>query len=136
MRTRTLALFGLVVVALAAVLAVSLTVGVGPEGSVVAPVAAVINTERFGSHSCSLVRLDARDGARGGAPVPAANCTTHAITEPAFGDLDADPATETAVTTTEHALIVRDLDAERSLFDLYGDVRHVHEGGLVPLVAR
>lgn len=135
MRLRTVVVLGLVLVGLAAVLGMGLTadervtltetwvsdtarnnqvnhhaVGVGPDGSVVAPVAAVVNTERIGPTSCSLVRLSASDGTtKWRAPVPAANCTTHAITEPAFGNLDDDPAGETAMATTEKALVVSDL---------------------------
>lgn len=135
MRARTLVVLGLVLVGLAAVLGASMmageqvsvaetwvsdtardnevnhhAVGVGPNGSVVAPVAAVVNTEPIGPTSCSLVRLNASDGATTWrASVPAANCTTHAITEPAFGNLDDAPTAETAVTTTEKALIVNDL---------------------------
>lgn len=135
MRARTLVVLGLVLLGLAAALGASLTagervaltetwvsdterdnrvnhhaVGVGPDGSVVAPVAAVVNTEPIGPTSCSLVRLNASDGAaEWRASVPPANCTTHAITEPTFGDLDGDTAPETAVTTTEAALIVGDL---------------------------
>lgn len=134
MRVRTLAVLGLVVLSLATVLGASLmageqvaleetwvsdtarenrvnhhAVGVGPDGDVFAPVAAVVDTETMGPTSCSLVRLSASDGGvRWRGPVPPANCTTHAITAPAFGDLDDDPGVETAVATTEDALVVRD----------------------------
>jgi len=83
---------------------------VGPNGSVLAPVSAVVGAEAIGPTSCSLLGLEPDDGGvewRG--TVPAQNCTTHAITAPAIGDAGGDDGLETAVATTERALIVRDL---------------------------
>jgi len=83
---------------------------VGPNDTVLAPVAAVVGTEDIGPTSCSLVRLAPDSGAvEWRAPVPAQNCTTHAITAPAIGAVDGDAGLETAVATTERALIVREL---------------------------
>lgn len=83
-------------------------VGVGPNGTVVAPVAAVVGTEPIGPTSCSLVRLDGETGAvdwRAG--VRPANCTTHALTAPAIGDRDGDGTPEVIAASTERALHVR-----------------------------
>lgn len=77
------------------------------DGLVVAPVAAVVNTEPLGPHSCSLVRLAPVDGAvRWRSGVPAANCTSHALTEPELADLDGDGTVEVAAGSTENAVLV------------------------------
>jgi len=84
---------------------------VGPNGAALAPVAAVVGTEDLHERSCSLVRLAPGDGAvEWHAPVPVENCTTHAITAPAIGEVDGDPGREAVVATTERALIARNLE--------------------------
>ncbi|WP_254272040.1 PQQ-binding-like beta-propeller repeat protein [Haloarcula marina] len=85
-------------------------VGVGPRGNVVvAPVAAVPNAEPIGPDSCSLARLRPSDGAtRWRWSVPAEDCFTHALTEPAIADVDGDGGLEVAVGTTQNALVVLD----------------------------
>lgn len=86
-------------------------VGVGPRGEVVvAPVAASPGEGvTLTDGSCVLVRLDAGDGdALWRAGVPAANCFTHSLTEPAIADVDGDGGMEVAAVTTEEALVVRD----------------------------
>ncbi|MFC6863703.1 PQQ-binding-like beta-propeller repeat protein [Halomicroarcula sp. GCM10025817] len=101
-------------------------VGVGPHDEVVvAPVAAVPNAEPIGPHSCSLVRLDPRDGtALWNWSVPAEDCFTHALTQPAVVDVDDDGDLEVAVSTTQHALVVLDADTGveewRVPLDTYG----------------
>lgn len=83
-------------------------VGVGSAGDVVvAPVTEVPHADaRITDTSCALVRLAPGDGStawRTG--TPAADCFTHALTEPAIGDADGDGAPEVVVSTTENALI-------------------------------
>jgi outer membrane protein assembly factor BamB len=89
---------------------------VGVAGDViVAPVAEAPGVEAGMSNtSCSLVRLAPADGTvswRDG--VPAADCFTHALTEPAIGDVDGDGDAEAVVATTENALIAHDADTGR-----------------------
>ncbi len=86
-------------------------VGVGPDGEViVAPVAEVPYSDATNTNtSCALVRLAPEDGSvlwRTG--IPAADCFTHALTEPAIEDIDDDDALEVVVSTTENALVVYD----------------------------
>lgn len=77
------------------------------EGLVVTPVAAVVNTEPLGPTSCSLVRLAVADGGvRWQHGVPAANCTSHALTEPELADLDGDGTVEVVAGSTENAVLV------------------------------
>jgi len=85
-------------------------VGVGPAGEVVvAPVAAVPNAEAIGPTSCSLVRLRPSDGAvQWRWSVPAEDCFTHALTQPAVADIDGDDGLEVAVGTTLDSLVVLD----------------------------
>lgn len=83
-------------------------VGVGPDGRViVAPVAAVpYGDTRITDTSCALVRLAPRDGAvvwRTG--IPADDCFTHALTQPAIEDVDGDGRLEVVASTTEDALV-------------------------------
>lgn len=85
-------------------------VGVGPDAEVV--VAPVAEIPRDGveltNSSCVLARLAPGDGAvRWRAGLPAANCTSHALTEPAIADLDGDGDLEVAAATTADALVVR-----------------------------
>ncbi|GCF13015.1 hypothetical protein Harman_09500 [Haloarcula mannanilytica] len=134
MRFRTLIVAGLLIAGLTGVVAIGLTdgggqlsqqwisdtardnevnhhaVGVGPRNDIViAPVAAVPNAEEIGPDSCSLVRLRPSDGAiRWRWSVPAESCFTHALTQPAVADLDADGSLEVAASTTENALVVLD----------------------------
>lgn len=83
-------------------------VGVGPNGTVIAPVAEVAGTEGIGPTSCALVRLDpATGGVEWRAGVRPANCTTHALTEPAIADRDGDGTIEVVTASTERALHVR-----------------------------
>ena len=85
-------------------------VGVGPRGDVVvAPVAAVPNAEPIGPTSCSLLRLRPSDGAvQWRWSVPAEDCFTHALTQPAVADIDGDGGQEVAVGTTLDSLVVLD----------------------------
>jgi outer membrane protein assembly factor BamB len=86
-------------------------VGVGPNGTVIAPVAAVVNLEAIGPQSCSLVRLAPANGAvrwRGG--IAPENCTAHALTEPAIADVDGDGVVEAIAGTTEQRLVVWDAE--------------------------
>jgi outer membrane protein assembly factor BamB len=83
-------------------------VGVGPSGDVVvAPVAEVPNSDvPITDTSCTLVRLGPADGAtRWRTGMPADDCFTHALTEPAIRDVDRDGSLEAVVSTTEDALI-------------------------------
>lgn len=86
-------------------------VGAGPDGDVVvAPVAEVVNAgAELTNTSCVLVGLGPTDGStvwRAG--LPAENCTTHALTQPAIDDVDGDGALEAVAVTTENALVARD----------------------------
>jgi len=133
-RPRTIAVTGVVLVFLAGVAVVGLSgsggsleegwisdtprdnevnhhaVGVG-DGVVVAPVAAVVGTTEMTDTSCSLVRLDPDDGTvQWRAGIDPANCTTHALTEPAIEDIDDDGDLEVVASSTEQAVTV--LDAE------------------------
>lgn len=83
-------------------------VGVGPDGEVVvAPVAEVPGGDAtITDTSCALVRLAPADGSttwRTG--IPAADCFTHALTEPAIEDVDGDGALEAVVSSTEDAVV-------------------------------
>ena len=85
-------------------------VGVGPDAEVV--VAPVAEIPRDGveltNSSCVVARLAPGDGAvRWRAGLPAVNCTSHALTEPAIADLDGDGDLEVAAATTADALVVR-----------------------------
>lgn len=85
-------------------------VGVGPDAEVV--VAPVAEIPRDGveltNSSCVVARLAPGDGAvRWRAGLPAVNCTSHALTEPAIADLDGDGDLEVAAATTEDALVAR-----------------------------
>ena len=85
-------------------------VGVGPDdGVIVAPVAEIPRDDvSVTDSSCVFVRLAPGDGGvRWRAGLPAANCTSHALTEPAVADVDGDGNLEVAAATTEDALVVR-----------------------------
>jgi outer membrane protein assembly factor BamB len=86
-------------------------VGVGPDGDViVAPVAEVPNRDApIKNTSCALVRLAPENGStlwRTG--MPAEECFTHALTQPAIEDVDGDGTAEVLVSSTENALIAYD----------------------------
>lgn len=84
-------------------------VGFDPASQVlVAPVAEVPYQDTpITDSSCALVRLDPADGAvNWEMGIPASACFTHALTQPAIGDIDGDGHTEVAVTTTENSLVV------------------------------
>jgi len=86
-------------------------VGIGPEGEVlVAPVAEVPGAGTpITNTSCALTRLAPDDGTttwRAG--MPAEDCFTHALTEPAIRDVDGDGTLEAVLSTTENALVARD----------------------------
>ena len=86
-------------------------VGVGPDGAtVVAPVSEVPSAGvPITNDSCALVRLDPEDGStRWQHGLHAADCFTHALTEPAVADVDGDGRLEAAVASTEEALVVHD----------------------------
>ncbi len=87
-------------------------VGVGPAGeTVVAPLSEVPGGDvPLTDDSCALVRLAPADGAvdwRTG--IPAADCFTHALTEPAIADVDRDGALEAVVASTEDAVATYDV---------------------------
>lgn len=85
-------------------------VGAG-AGVVVAPVAARPGEEPIGPDSCQLVRVDAATGAtRWARSVPADACFTHALTEPAIGDVDGDGAPEVVAASARKALLAYDAD--------------------------
>lgn len=83
---------------------------VGAEGTiVVAPVTTVAGTADVSPTACALVRLGAGDGSvRWRAGVAPANCTSHALTQPAVGDFDDDGNPEIATSTTEQTVRVHD----------------------------
>lgn len=85
-------------------------IGVGPNGeTIIAPIAAVPNSENLTNTSCTLARLRPTNGSvRWQTSIPPQDCFTHALTQPAITDIDGDGALESAVSTTENALIVRD----------------------------
>jgi len=91
-------------------------VGVGPRGEVVvAPVTALpADGKTLGPTDCSLVRLRPSDGAvQWRWSVPGEDCFSHALTQPAIADIDADPGLEVAVGTTQDALVVLDAASGR-----------------------
>lgn len=80
-------------------------VGAG-EGVVVAPVAATPGDDRS-RYSCSLVSLAPESGARDWrAGVPPDQCFTHALTQPAVGDVDGDGRPEVVAASTENVAVV------------------------------
>jgi outer membrane protein assembly factor BamB len=86
-------------------------VGIGPAGEVVvAPVAEVPYAEvPITDSSCELVRLDPDTGSTAWQiGMPAEDCYTHALTEPAIEDVDGDGELEVIVSSTENALISYD----------------------------
>lgn len=86
-------------------------VGVGPNATVIAPVAELAGTAGMDRTSCSLVRLAPETGVvRWQTGVPPENCTTHALTGPTIVDLDDDGSLEVLVASTERALHVLDAD--------------------------
>lgn len=102
-------------------------VGVGPDGSViVAPIAAVPDGDSpMTDTSCALVRLTTADGSsawRTG--MPPEDCFTHALTEPAIGDIDSDGRHEVVVSSTENAIIAysaaNGTEEWRTSLDSYG----------------
>lgn len=89
-------------------------VGVGPSGDVVvAPVAEVPHSDvELTDTSCSLVRLGPESGGvawRAG--MPAGDCFTHALTQPAIADVDGDGDLEVLVATTQDALVAYDAES-------------------------
>lgn len=79
------------------------------ETVVVAPINELGTVEGVTDTSCALVRLDPADGStvwRAG--LPAENCTTHALTEPAIDDLDGDGSHEVLSATGEQRLVAHD----------------------------
>lgn len=85
-------------------------VGVGPEGNViVAPVAEVPNSDvPLTNTSCSLVRLDPVNGTvLWRASIPAEDCYTHGLTQPAIDDIDRDQKLEiVSGTTADNATLI------------------------------
>jgi outer membrane protein assembly factor BamB len=60
---------------------------------------------RADTNDCALVALGAGDGAeRWSYPVPAANCTIHAVADPTLADFDSDGVRELLAATTEQAV--------------------------------
>ncbi|MFT4922576.1 MAG: outer membrane protein assembly factor BamB [Haloarculaceae archaeon] len=82
-------------------------VGAG-DGLVVAPLAAVPGSGvEMTERSCSLVRLAPTDGGVDWqTTMPPEQCFTHALTQPAIGDIDGDSSPEISVGTTADATII------------------------------
>jgi outer membrane protein assembly factor BamB len=73
---------------------------IGGEPVVFAPV-----SDRPGSDACALVALHGSNGSRRWAhPVPAANCTVHAVADPTLADFDGDGVREVIAATTERTV--------------------------------
>lgn len=88
---------------------------VGPDGNViVAPVAEVPNSDvPITNTSCALVRLAPQNGtALWRTEMPAEDCFTHALTEPAIEDVDGDGTLEVIVSTTGNPLVAPTLGRE------------------------
>ena len=88
-------------------------VGIGPAGDViVAPVAEVPYADvPITDSSCELVRLDPETGGTvWQIGMPAEDCYTHALTQPAIEDVDTDGDLEVVVSSTENALITYDAE--------------------------
>ena len=88
-------------------------VGIGPAGDViVAPVAEVPYADvPITNSSCELVRLNPDEGSTvWEVGMPAEDCYTHALTEPAIEDTDDDGELEVLVSSTENALITYDAE--------------------------
>lgn len=84
---------------------------VDDETVIVAPVNELGTADGLTETSCALVRLDPADGdAEWQAGLPRANCTTHAITEPAIDDVDGDGAPEVLSATGDHRLVAHEAD--------------------------
>lgn len=74
---------------------------IGPAGTVFAPISSV-----GGSDQCELAALSGDDGSRlWNYPLPAANCTVHAVADPTVADYDGDGVSEVFVATTEQSVV-------------------------------
>jgi outer membrane protein assembly factor BamB len=82
-------------------------VGVGGD-VVVAPVTTAAAKTDVSPTACALVRFGDDGSVRWRAGVAAANCTAHALTQPAIGDFDDDGTLEVATSTTEQVVRVHD----------------------------
>lgn len=88
----------------------------GDETVIVAPINELSTTGGLSDTSCALVRLDPSSGeTEWRAGVPAENCTSHALTEPAIDDVDGDGTPEVLSATGDERLVAHDADtgAER-----------------------
>ena len=96
-------------------------VGVGPgDDVIVAPVSEVPYSDApITNRSCSLVRVHPDNGStvwRNG--MPADDCFTHALTQPAIEDIDDDGRQEVVGSTTEEALVVHEATTGRETYRL------------------
>lgn len=84
---------------------------IGANGTVVvAPVTGVPGVDNMTNATCSLVRLASADGqVRWRVGMPADECFSHALTEPAIDDIDGDGRQEAVVATTREALVAYDV---------------------------
>jgi len=129
MRPRTLAALALIALLAGGVVAAGLTTDQegtgmrvawvsetesGIEGNHHAPAAGRVDSvpvvyapvsDRAGSEGCALVALHGTNGSeRWSHPIPAQNCTVHAVADPALADVDGDGTTEVIAATTEQAV--------------------------------
>jgi len=93
-------------------------IGVGPDDEVIViPVSEVPYSDvPITNMSCSLVRVRPDDGStmwRNG--MPADDCFTHALTQPAIEDIDDDGKQEVVGSTTEEALVVHEATTGREV---------------------
>jgi len=86
-------------------------IGATADGTaIIAPVTGVPGVDNMTNTTCSLIRLAPDDGRvlwRVG--MPANECFSHALTEPAIDDIDDDRSPEAVVATTQEALVVYDV---------------------------
>lgn len=93
-------------------------IGAMADGTaIVAPVTGVPGVDNMTNTTCSLVRLAHDDGqVRWRVGMPADACFSHALTEPAIGNIDDDASPEAVVATTQETLVAYDVDSGREEF--------------------